>query len=141
MAHWRAWVLPWALSALIITASGATLLLLGHPTVAGCPGSSITGIINCRAVVSSAAGRVLNVPLGAWALTWLAMFWLAHWFFPKRFAWIVLAGAIVGIAYAIGTELHVGHVCMWCSVDQLSILFLGGWSMCRSQRMDDEKND
>ncbi|MCY0879881.1 MAG: vitamin K epoxide reductase [Firmicutes bacterium] len=119
--------LPVACTVVIVGASLATLLLVIHPNVIGCPGSQATSVIDCRAVVTSPGGRILGLPLGFWALVWLAAFWLVAGVRGPSRLWWMTPWAVVGVAYAVGTELRVGHICAWCSLDQLAILTLAIW--------------
>ncbi len=111
------------LSAIIVLASTATLLVVHHPSVLGCPGSAVSPVVDCRLVVSSAGGRVLGLHLGMWALLWLVFYWLVV-LVRRDLRWIPPALAFLGVAYAIGTELRVGHLCMWCTVDQAALVAL-----------------
>ncbi len=108
------------LSAVVVLASVATLLVVHHPGVLGCPGSAVSPLVDCRLVVSSAGGKVLGLHLGMWALLWLAFYWVV-WLVRRDLRWIAPALAFLGVAYAIGTELRVGHLCMWCTVDQAAL--------------------
>ena len=118
-------------SLLIVAASSATLLLVAHPGVVGCPGSAVSGIIDCRAVVTSEGGRVLGLPLGFWGLVWLALFWLERIISHGRWGPVLAALGVIGVAYAVGTEIGVGHICAWCSLDQASILALAAATVFR----------
>lgn len=119
-------VLVLGLSLVVAAASTVTIRLAGHSAL-GCPGSSISPLVNCRAVITSAGGHVLGLPLGAWALGWLALFWTTV--FARRLivGRVFAALAFVGIAYAVGTELQVGHLCAWCTLDQSAIAALAVW--------------
>ncbi|MCL5116741.1 MAG: vitamin K epoxide reductase [Firmicutes bacterium] len=134
---WRAWIIPSACSVLIAAASTATLLLLRHPGAVGCPGAAVNSVIDCRAVVTSQFGHVLGMPLGFWALVWLVGMWI--WLWQSRRVpipvWPVLG--FLGVAYAIGSEIRLEHICVWCSMDQLGIVALALWSIVagRNRRM------
>jgi len=134
--------LPLACTVVIMGASVATLLLVIHPQVIGCPGSAATTVIDCRAVVTSPGGHLLGMPLGFWALVWLAAFWLLALVSGAKHLWFMTPWAVLGVAYAIGTELRVGHICAWCSLDQLAILILAVWGasgrMARRRTPHDE---
>ena len=123
-------------SVLIVAASSATLLLATHPGVVGCPGSAVTGVIDCRAVVTSTGGHIFGMPLGFWGLVWLALYWLERMASHGRWERFVAALALIGVAYAVGTEIRVGHICAWCSLDQAAILFLSATGWFRSSRRD-----
>lgn len=105
-------------------ASLATLVIAARPTALGCPGSVATrGLIDCGAVIGSVYGHIFGLPLGFWGLIWLALYWLV-W---RRRDWIqsVVAGlAFLGVAYAVGSEMRIGHVCVWCTLDQCALVFL-----------------
>lgn len=111
------------LSAVVVLASTATLLVVHHPGVLGCPGSAVSPLVDCRLVVLSAGGRVLGFHLGMWALLWLAFYWVVV-LMRRDYRWVPSALVFLGVAYAIGTELRVGHLCMWCTVDQAALLTL-----------------
>lgn len=129
-----AWLVPAACTGLATVASLATLLLLSHPAVVGCPGSAVSSVVDCRAVVSSPGGHVLGVPLGIWGLLWIFGFWLVWRMSQGRMVWIMAGLAFIGVAYAMGTELRVGHLCMWCSFDQAAIVLLSIWGLLGGKR-------
>lgn len=123
-----AWIFLMSVSIVVIGASTATIILAtGHPTVVGCPGSAVSSIIDCRAVVTSSGGHILGLPLGVWGLVWLAAYWILSVWRRGAVGWGVAATAFLGIAYAIGTELKVGHLCAWCTLDQIGIAALAVW--------------
>lgn len=124
------WLVPVVTSLAIVLAAIATLLLAAHPAVVGCPGSSVSGgLIDCGAVVSSPGGKILGLPLGGWALLWLFLYWLGRVAWRGRLLSVIATLGFLGVAYAVGTELRVGHVCAWCTLVQLSIVTLGVWSL------------
>jgi uncharacterized membrane protein len=123
------WLVPGLASIAIMLAASATLELVAHPTVVGCPGSAVTGLIDCGAVVTSPGGKILGLPLGGWALLWLFLYWLSHVLGRGRLIPIIAIAGFLGVAYAVGTELRVGHLCAWCTIVQLSIVTLGAWSL------------
>ena len=125
----RAWALIISLSVAAAGASAATIALAGRPGVIGCPGSAVTSVIDCRAVVTSPGGHILGLPLGVWGLVWLAVFWGLAVLRRGVVGWIVAAAAYLGIAYAVGTELKVGHLCVWCTLNQASIAALAAWRL------------
>jgi len=139
MSPKRLGIFPLACSSLVVAASAATLLLLKNPVAIGCPGAAVSSVIDCEAVVSSSGGHVFGMPLGFWALLWLVLYWIVQWRARQRATGIVASLAFLGVAYAVGTELHVGHLCVWCSVDQLSILGLSIWGLTREQKDPQEK--
>lgn len=110
------------------------MLIAAHPGVLGCPGSAVTGLIDCQAVVNSSGGHVLGLPLGFWGLAWLAAFWVERILALGRGSWILAAMAAIGIAYAVGTEFSVGHLCAWCTADQASIAALSIWGIAQGGR-------
>ncbi len=120
---------PGIVSVVSMSASIATLALRAHPGVVGCPGSSATGVIDCQAVVGSAGGHLLGLPLGFWGLVWLAGWWVSRSVFRSRWTRTVSVLGFFGVAYAIGTEVRVGHLCVWCSLDQVSIITLSIWGL------------
>lgn len=122
-------LVPGVASVVSVAASIATLVLRAHPGVVGCPGSSASELINCQAVVGSAGGHILGWPLGFWGLVWLGIWWISRSLFRGRWSQGVAALGFIGVAYAIGTEVHVGHLCVWCSLDQLSIVTLSIWGI------------
>lgn len=124
---WRAYLFAFVGTGIVIIASIFTLLILGHSSLIGCPGSSVSAVIDCRAVLTSPGGRIAGVPLGGWALIWLGLFWLILSISP--WVWIVSALGFLGVAYAVGTEMDVSHICIWCSFDQLGILILAFWGI------------
>lgn len=121
---WRSWILGF-LSAVIVLASVATLIIRSRPTALGCPGASINPIVDCHAVVASSAGVLLGLPLGAWALIWLLGWWVQKLVLGRQPISVIWAAAgVLGVAYAIGTEVRLAHVCAWCSLNQAAILAL-----------------
>lgn len=113
------------LSAVIMLASVATLVLRSRPTALGCPGSSITPIVDCHAVVSSSAGLLFGLPLGAWALMWLVGWWVQQVVIARQPTGVMWAAVgLFGVAYAVGTELRLDHLCGWCTLNQAAILAL-----------------
>lgn len=134
MASRTTWV-PAILTAAIIAASAATLLLRVSPGAVGCPGAIETGgLIDCKAVIGSAGGHILGLPLGFWALVWLGAFWAQRLWLDGRTATLVVTAGFLGVAYAVGTEIHVGHLCVWCTMDQVSIILLGLWTIVGHRR-------
>ncbi len=121
--------LPIGLSLVISLASCATLLVAAHPGTLGCPGSAATSVINCGAVISSTGGHILGLPLGFWGLTWVAVYWAALLRAPGSLMSLVCVAGFLGVAYAIGTELRVGHLCVWCTADQTAIVLLAVWTL------------
>lgn len=126
--------LPMAATAAVVAASGATLLVAAHPGTVGCPGSAATSVIDCGAVISSTGGHILGLPLGFWGLVWVALYWASRWAFQGRWGWAAAAGGFLGVAYAVGTELGVGHLCVWCTLDQTAIVFLSVWRLAVGSR-------
>ena len=123
-------------SLLILVASTATLILASHPGIVGCPGSAVSAVIDCRAVVTSTGGHVFGMPLGFWGLLWLVLYWLERIGTKGRWGTLLAALGVIGVAYAVGTEIRVGHICAWCSLDQVSILVLSATAWFRPSAGD-----
>ncbi len=120
----RSWFLGF-LSAVIVLASVATLIIRSRPSALGCPGSSINPVVDCRAVVASHAGVLWGLPLGGWALIWLLGWWVQKVAMGRqRIGMIWAAVGVLGVAYAIGTEVRLAHLCAWCTLNQAAILTL-----------------
>lgn len=122
----KRWLLPIFLSVVIGVASVATLVIRAHPAALGCPGASFGSVIDCRAVVTSADGVLLGLPLGLWGLVWLVGWWVTRIAFPRSSVTVLwAAGGVMGVAYAVGTEVRIGHLCAWCTLNQAAIMALG----------------
>jgi uncharacterized membrane protein len=88
-----------------------------HQPVA-CPA---TGIVNCQAVLTGPGHVVLGVPLTVWAMGWA----LVGLRWPRRL-WGILG--LAGLVWAWSHELADGHLCLWCTALQVSILAAIGLS-------------
>lgn len=132
----RALILPASCSLVIVVASAATLLILRHPGVVGCPGAALNSVIDCHAVVTSRDALLFGMPLGLWGLIWLVGGWALAGISRLRTSWPVIWPilGLVGVAYAIGTELRIGHVCAWCTLNQLAIVIGAIWWITRTRR-------
>lgn len=133
-ARWRQWV---AAAVVIFGVGCATQTLLINradaQTPFGCPGSAVTPVINCAAVITTASSRILGWPLGLWGLAWfLGWAGLALWPGQVNRLTRVLYGlwvtsGIAGVGWALDHEWLVRHVCVWCTAAQASMIFLMVW--------------
>lgn len=106
------------LSALSLVVSLITVFIHAHVQV-GCPLSQVTSVVNCDTVIQSSGGAPLGVPLGAWGMVWVISGLLVRMrWADTSLAWIWAILGVVGVAYALGTELAVRHLCAWCTLDQ-----------------------
>ena len=121
------------MTAVAALGAGATVEVGVHPGVLGCPGSAATSVINCGAVIGSAGGHIAGLPLGVWGLLWLALFWAAAGL-RRWWAEVSVSGlGFAGVAYAVGTELGVGHLCLWCTVTQTAVVCLAAGMLATGQ--------
>ncbi|MCL8207038.1 MAG: vitamin K epoxide reductase family protein [Actinomycetia bacterium] len=104
----------WACS-LAGMAIGTYLTVLHYAALpVGCPA---TPTINCQTVLSSSGSMVGPFPLTAWGLVWS----LGPLVLRRGYALWAAVG-IAGLLWAVGHELALGEICLWCTAFQVCVL-------------------
>ncbi len=87
------------------------------PVPVACP---VTAVINCVAVLHSAGSMLGPFPLALWGVIWA----IAGAATPRKLRTLWMAVGIGGILWAIGHELALGQICLWCSAFQADIILV-----------------
>jgi uncharacterized membrane protein len=106
------WTWAWSL---VGTGIGVYLTVLHYTALpVGCPA---TPTINCEAVLTSPGSMVGPLPLAAWGCLWALVPLLV------RRAWTVwVALGLAGLVWAVGHEVALGQICLWCTAFQVAVL-------------------
>ncbi|MDA8193558.1 MAG: hypothetical protein M0Z53_06130 [Thermaerobacter sp.] len=94
----------------------------------GCPLSSVSPLINCQRVLTSAGSRIFFVPLVLWGALWAAggvALAFDHSSKPGL-ARLWTAVGIFGLLWAIGHEVLLATLCAWCTLLQ-ALAVLAMW--------------
>jgi len=113
-------------------------LAYAAPETVGCPGSTLTPVINCAAVVHNPASALAGLPLGWWGLLWLVgsgllLFWTRR---PAVYSRLWAAGGLLGLLWAWVHEWASRHVCLWCTLVQTVVLVLSWFLLKPVQEVD-----
>lgn len=84
------------------------------PVPVACPA---TGVVNCVAVLHSSGSMLGPLPLALWGVFWI----LGGAVVPRRLWWFWGLMGLGGLVWAIGHELSIGHLCLWCTAFQIDI--------------------
>jgi uncharacterized membrane protein len=95
----------------------------GDHQVVGCP---VSGLINCRSVLSGPGSVTMGIPLALWGALWAATGLLLPGLLRRtwrvRIGWMWAVLGVGGLIWAWTHEILDGHVCLWCSVMQTLII-------------------
>lgn len=106
------WTWAWSLAGASI---GAYLTVLRYTAIpVGCPA---TATINCQAVLTSSRSMIGPLPLATWGLLWALVALVLR---RGYLVWAVVG--LAGIVWAVGHEIALGQLCLWCTAFQLTIL-------------------
>ena len=87
------------------------------PVPVACP---VTAVVNCVAVLHSSGSMLGPLPLALWGVIWV----IAGIAIPRRLRMLWTALGLGGILWAIGHELALGKICLWCTGFQADIILL-----------------
>ena len=125
--YFSTWSFLWRFVLILAITSISCYLTWAHYAQAAvlCPANVLHVPISCSLVLKSSYDVILGLPVSLWG-----GLWALSYFLTKRDRgvvwplWIIVGAA--GIAWAIGHEITLHAICMWCTLMQVSIITMIG---------------